>query len=191
MLSSRFTEALTYATELHAKQVRKSSGVPYISHLLGVTSIALEYGANEDEAIAALLHDAIEDRGGAATREEIRRRFGDTVTAIVDGCTDAEIIPKPPWRQRKEAYIATIPQASPSIILVSAADKLHNARSILKDYRALCETVWERFKGGKDGTLWYYRAVVEAFIAKGTTPLIEELERTVAELEQLVKDDNG
>ncbi|MGL4620547.1 HD domain-containing protein [Chroococcidiopsis sp.] len=189
MLSSRFTEALTYATELHANQVRKSSGVPYISHLLGVTSIALEYGANEDEAIAALLHDAIEDQGGAATRAEIRRRFGDTVTAIVDGCTDAEIIPKPPWRQRKEAYIATIPQASPSIILVSAADKLHNARSILKDYRALGETVWERFKGGKDGTLWYYRAVIEAFIAKGTTPLSEELERVVAELEQLVKDE--
>ena len=191
MLSSRFTEALTYATELHANQVRKSSGVPYISHLLGVTSIALEYEANEDEAIAALLHDAIEDQGGAATREEIRRRFGDTVTAIVDGCTDAEIIPKPPWRQRKEAYIATIPQASPSVILVSAADKLHNARAIIKDYRTLGETVWERFKGGKDGTLWYYRAVVEAFIAKGKTALIEELERVVAELEQLVKDDNG
>ncbi|URD53331.1 HD domain-containing protein [Chroococcidiopsis sp. CCNUC1] len=190
MLSSRFIEALTYATELHAKQVRKSSGVPYISHLLGVTSIALEYGANEDEAIAALLHDAIEDQGGAATREEIRRRFGDTVTAIVDGCTDAETIPKPPWRQRKEAYIATIPQASPSIILVSAADKLHNARSILKDYRTLGETVWERFKGGKDGTLWYYRAVIEAFIAREKTPLIKELERVVAELEQLVKDDN-
>jgi (p)ppGpp synthase/HD superfamily hydrolase len=190
MLSSRFIEALTYATELHAKQVRKSSGVPYISHLLGVTSIALEYGANEDEAIAALLHDAIEDQGGAATREEIRRRFGDTVTAIVDGCTDAETIPKPPWRQRKEAYIATIPQASPSIILVSAADKLYNARSILKDYRTLGETVWERFKGGKDGTLWYYRAVVEAFIAREKTPLIKELERVVAELEQLVKDDN-
>ncbi|MBD2306270.1 bifunctional (p)ppGpp synthetase/guanosine-3',5'-bis(diphosphate) 3'-pyrophosphohydrolase [Chroococcidiopsis sp. FACHB-1243] len=191
MLSHRFTEALTYAIELHANQVRKSSGVPYISHLLGVTSIALEYGANEDEAIAALLHDAIEDQGGAATREEIRRRFGDAVTDIVNGCTDAETIPKPPWRQRKEAYITTIPQASPSIILVSAADKLHNARSILKDYRALGKTVWERFKGGKDGTLWYYCAVVEAFIAKGTTPLIEELERTVAELEQLVKDDNG
>jgi (p)ppGpp synthase/HD superfamily hydrolase len=189
MLSNRFTEALTYATKLHADQVRKSSGVPYISHLLGVTSIALEYGANEDEAIAALLHDAVEDQGGAAIREEIRRRFGDTVTAIVDGCTDAEIIPKPPWRQRKEAYIATIPQASPSVILVSAADKLHNARSILKDYRTLDETVWERFKGGKDGTLWYYRAVVEAFISRGTTPLIAELERVVLELEQLVKDE--
>lgn len=185
MLSNRFTEALTYATELHANQVRKGSGVPYIAHLLGVTSIALEYGANEDEAIAALLHDAVEDQGGAATREEIRRRFGNTVTAIVDGCTDAEIIPKPPWRQRKEAYIAHIPTASPSVLLVSAADKLHNARSILKDYRILGEAVWERFKGGKEGSLWYYRALVEAFRQTGSTPLIAELKRVVLELEHL------
>ncbi len=185
MLSQRFTAALTYATQLHANQVRKGSGVPYITHLLGVASIALEYGANEDEAIAALLHDAIEDQGGAATREEIRRSFGDTVTAIVDGCTDAETIPKPPWRQRKEAYIAHIPVASPSVLLVSAADKLHNARSILKDYRILGEVVWKHFKGGKEGTLWYYRALVEAFRQTESTPLIEELERVVLELEHL------
>jgi GTP pyrophosphokinase len=153
--------------------------------LVGVASIALEYGANEDEAIAALLHDAIEDQGGAATREEIRRSFGDTVTAIVDGCTDAETIPKPPWRQRKEAYIAHIPVASPSVLLVSAADKLHNARSILKDYRILGEVVWKHFKGGKEGTLWYYRALVEAFRQTESTPLIEELERVVLELEHL------
>ncbi|MBD0302178.1 MAG: bifunctional (p)ppGpp synthetase/guanosine-3',5'-bis(diphosphate) 3'-pyrophosphohydrolase [Tolypothrix sp. T3-bin4] len=185
MLSERFTAALTYATQLHANQVRKGSGVPYITHLLGVASIALEYGANEDEAIAALLHDAIEDQGGAATREEIRRSFGDTVTAIVDGCTDAETIPKPPWRQRKEAYIAHIPVASPSVLLVSAADKLHNARSVLKDYRILGEVVWKHFKGGKQGTLWYYRALVEAFRQTESTPLIEELERVVLELEHL------
>jgi GTP pyrophosphokinase len=185
MLSQRFTAALTYATQLHANQVRKGSGVPYITHLLGVASIALEYGANEDEAIATLLHDAIEDQGGAATREEIRRSFGDTVTAIVDGCTDAETIPKPPWRQRKEAYIAHIPVASPSVLLVSAADKLHNARSILKDYRILGEVVWKHFKGGKEGTLWYYRALVEAFRQTESTPLIEELERVVLELEHL------
>lgn len=186
MLSNRFTEALTYATKLHANQTRKGSGVPYIAHLLGVASIALEYGANEDEAIAALLHDAIEDQGGAATREEIRRRFGVMVTAIVDGCTDAETVPLPPWRQRKEAYIAHIPTASPSELLVSSADKLYNARSILNDYRLLGEVVWERFKGGKEGTLWYYRSLVEAFRKTGSTPLIEELERVVLELEQLV-----
>jgi GTP pyrophosphokinase len=191
MLSSRFTEALTYATKLHSNQVRKGSGVPYIAHLLGVTSIALEYGANEDEAIAALLHDAIEDQGGEATRAKIRRRFGDTVTEIVDGCTDAETIPKPPWRERKEAYIAHIFNASSSELLVSCADKLHNARSILNDYRVLGEAVWERFKGGKEGTLWYYRSLVEAFRQTGSTPLLEELERVVLELEQLVSRDDG
>ncbi len=187
MLSERFTAALTYATQLHASQVRKGSGVPYITHLLGVASIALEYGANEDEAIAALLHDAIEDQGGAATREEIRRRFGDNVTAIVDGCTDSDTTPKPPWRQRKEAYIAHLATASHSVLLVSAADKLYNTRSILKDYRIVGESVWERFQGGgKEGTLWYYRSLVIAFYQTGTTPLIEELERVVSELEMLV-----
>ena len=132
-LSDRFTEALTFAAELHADQVRKGSGTPYLAHLLGVASIVLEYGADEDEAIAALLHDAIEDRGGAQTREEIRRRFGDWVTEIVDGCTDSDRQPKSPWRQRKEAYIARLPQASKSVRLVSAADKLYNTRSLLKD----------------------------------------------------------
>jgi GTP pyrophosphokinase len=186
-LSERFTDALTYATQLHANQTRKGGGVPYISHLLGVASIALEYGANEDEAIAALLHDAIEDQGGAPTREEIRRRFGDTVTEIVDGCTDADTTPKPPWRQRKEAYIAHIPQACASVRLVSAADKLHNVRSILKDYRLIQEAVWERFQGGKNGTLWYYRTLLDTFRAIESTPLIDELERVVTELEELVR----
>lgn len=189
-MSERFTEALTYATHLHANQTRKGSGVPYIAHLLGVASIVLENGGNEDEAIAALLHDAIEDQGGAATREEIRRRFGNTVTEIVNGCTDAETIPKPPWRQRKEEYIAHIPTASPSVLLVSCADKLYNARSILNDYRVLGESVWERFKGGKEGSLWYYRAVVDAFCKTGSTPLIAELERVVSELEKLVSQQN-
>jgi len=186
MLSKRFTDALTFATQLHANQTRKGGKVPYIAHLLGVASIALEHGANEDEAIAALLHDAIEDQGGAATREEIRRRFGDIVTEIVDGCTDSDTTPKPPWRQRKEAYIAHIPKASASVLLVSASDKLYNARSILNDYRLIGENVWERFHGGKDGTLWYYRAVLEAFRSTGSTPLFDELERVVSELESLV-----
>lgn len=185
MLSEHFTAALTYATELHANQVRKGSGVPYIAHLLGVASIALEYGANEDEAIASLLHDAIEDQGGAATREEIRRRFGDNVTAIVDGCTDSDTTPKPPWRSRKEAYIAHISTASESVLLVSAADKLYNARSILKDYRLLGDLLWERFQGGKDGTLWYYRSLVDTFKKTGSTAIVAELERVVTEVEIL------
>ncbi|MEP0785300.1 HD domain-containing protein [Trichocoleus sp. DQ-A1] len=186
ILSQRFTDALTFATVLHANQIRKGSGVPYISHLLGVTSIALEHGANEDEAIAALLHDAIEDQGGAATREEIRRRFGDTVTEIVNGCTDAETTPKPPWQERKEAYIAHIPTASTSVRLVSAADKLHNARSILTDYHIVGEAIWERFQAGKQGTLWYYRSLVGAFRKAGSSPLIDELERVVSEIEHQV-----
>jgi GTP pyrophosphokinase len=185
MLSARFTDGLIFATQLHGNQTRKGSGVPYIAHLLGVASIALEHGANEDEAIAALLHDAIEDQGGAPIREEIRRRFGDTVTAIVDGCTDTDITPKPPWRQRKEAYIAHISKTSTSVLLVSASDKLHNARSILNDYRVLGDAVWERFRGGKEGTLWYYRSLVKAFLTAGATPLVNELERTVDELERL------
>jgi (p)ppGpp synthase/HD superfamily hydrolase len=185
LLSTRFEEALVFATRLHREQMRKGTTIPYISHLLGVTSIVLEHGGNEDEAIAALLHDAIEDQGGASTREEIRRRFGDTVVAIVDGCTDAEVIPKPPWRMRKEAYIAHIAHASPSVRLVSAADKLHNARAILTDYRILGNALWRRFHGGKEGTLWYYRALVNAFRATGTTSLIEELDRVVSEIERL------
>jgi (p)ppGpp synthase/HD superfamily hydrolase len=185
-LSQRFTNALVYATELHATQVRKGSGVPYISHLLGVASIALEYGANEDEAIAALLHDAIEDQGGETTKAEIHRQFGEVVTAIVEGCTDTQTTPKPPWRQRKEAYIAHIPTASSSVRLVSCADKLYNARTILKDYRLMGEELWGRFKGGKAGTLWYYRALVNAFRQTGTSAMVEELDRVVSELEKLV-----
>ena len=185
ILSSRFAEALTYATELHAHQIRKGSGVPYIAHLLGVASLALEYGATEDEAIAALLHDAIEDQGGQATRAEIYRRFGQTVTAIVDGCTDSDVTPKPPWRERKEAYIAHIPKASASVRLVSAADKLYNARSMLRDYYRVGEALWSRFKGGKSGSLWYYRTLVETFRQVEATPIVEELDRVVQALEQL------
>jgi len=189
ILSQRFEDALVYAARLHAKQIRKGTTIPYVSHLLSVASIVLEHGGNEVEAIAALLHDAIEDQGGAETREEIRRRFGDAVVSIVDGCTDAEVIPKPPWKERKEQYIARLSHASPSILLVSAADKLHNARAILGDYRALGENLWDRFNGGKEGTLWYYKSLVDAFkqAAAGTAlgPLIEELERVVGEIEKL------
>lgn len=182
----RFSEALVLAARLHGGQVRKGTSIPYISHLLAVTAIALEYGATEDEAIAALLHDAIEDAGGAVAREEIRRRFGDGVVEIVDGCTDAEVVPKPPWRERKEAYIAHVAHASHSVRLVSMADKLHNAQSTLRDYRTIGEELWYRFRGGRDGTLWYYRALVSAFRQAGASPLLEELDRVVTELEREV-----
>jgi (p)ppGpp synthase/HD superfamily hydrolase len=185
-LSSRFEEALTLAARLHADQVRKGTTIPYISHLLAVASMVLEQGASEDEAIAALLHDAAEDQGGRATLEDIRNRFGDAVAEIVEGCTDSWVIPKPPWRTRKEAYLAHLREASASVRLVSAADKLHNARTILSDYRALGESLWSRFTGGREGTLWYYRALVEVLRAAGTTSLVEELDRVVSELEHLV-----
>ena len=184
-LSSQFTEALTFAAELHAQQKRKTSGVPYIAHLLGVASLVLEYGGNEDEAIAALLHDAIEDQGGAKTRGKIRCRFGENVTAIVDGCTES-VHPLTPWRARKEAYISNITTASGSVRLVAAADKIYNLRSLTKDYRVLGEQIWQSFHGGKEGTLWYYQALVEAFSQAEITPIVEELIRVTRELEELI-----
>jgi (p)ppGpp synthase/HD superfamily hydrolase len=184
-LSERFQEALAYAARLHAGQLRKGTKIPYVAHLLSVASIALRHGAGEDEAIAALLHDAVEDQGGAATREEIRRRFGENVARIVDGCTDSDVTPKPPWRPRKEAYIARVRGASASVRLVSAADKLDNARALLADYRLVGDTLWKRFTGGKAGTLWYYRSLVQAFRENGSSPLIDELDRVVSELERL------
>jgi (p)ppGpp synthase/HD superfamily hydrolase len=185
-LTARFEEALVYAARLHAGQVRKGTNIPYIAHLLAVAGIALEHGATEDEAIAALLHDAAEDQGGQATLEEIRKRFGDAVAEIVAGCTDSWKIPRPRWRKRKEAYLAHLPEASESVRLVSAADKLHNARSILADYRELGESLWGRFRGGRQGTLWYYRSLVETLRGVGPPRLVEELDRVVSELECLV-----
>jgi (p)ppGpp synthase/HD superfamily hydrolase len=185
-LSTRFDDALIFATRLHAKQIRKGSGIPYISHLLAVAALVLEYGGNEDEAIAGLLHDAIEDQGGEATRQVIQQKFGQVVVDIVNGCTDADTIPKPSWRPRKEAYIAHLHYASPSVLLVSAADKLHNTRSILGDYRVVGEELWQRFKAGKEGTLWYYRALLTVYQTHEMTPLIMELERVVTEMEAVV-----
>ncbi|MGE0608958.1 MAG: HD domain-containing protein [Pirellulales bacterium] len=185
-LTSRFTAALVYAAELHAAQTRKVSGVPYVAHLLGVCGIVLEQGGDEDEAIGALLHDAIEDQGhGGRTREEILTRFGPRVLEVVEGCTDTDLTPKPPWRARKEAYIAHLPAASASTRLVSAADKLYNARAILSDLRQVGAAVWDRFNGGRDGTLWYYRALADAYRAAGTNPIVEELDRVVRELTRL------
>ena len=184
-LTTRFEEALVLAVRLHAGQTRKGTDTPYISHLLGVTGIVLEHGASEDEAIAALLHDAAEDQGGRATLEKIRDRFGETVAEIVAGCTDSWTIPRPPWRMRKKAYIAHLRGASTSVRLVSAADKLHNARTILADYRALGESLWSRFNGGRKGTLWYYRALADVLRDTGPPPIVEELDRVVSELERL------
>jgi GTP pyrophosphokinase len=185
-LTERFNDALLYAARLHADQFRKGNDqIPYIAHLIGVTAIALEFGADENQAIAALLHDAVEDQGGNEQLELIRQRFGETVAQIVSDCSDSFETPKPPWRARKEAYIRHLSHVSPASRLVSCADKVHNARSIAMDYRQIGEAVWDRFKGGRDGTLWYYRTITRAFQACDTRPIVAELERAVTELELL------
>jgi (p)ppGpp synthase/HD superfamily hydrolase len=181
----KFEDALIYATQLHREQTRKGSEVPYITHLLAVAAIVGENDGTENEVVAALLHDAPEDRGGKDRLEDIRVRYGDEVAEIVDGCTDTYEDPKPEWRPRKEAYVAHVAEAPPSVRLVSAADKLHNARSILADLRAVGNELWDRFTGGREGTLWYYRALVEAYAGVGSNPIVEELDRVVREIEAL------
>ncbi len=185
LVTDRFRQALDYASELHAWQSRKGTQIPYVSHLLAVCALVLEDGGDEDEAIAALLHDAVEDQGGKPVLEEIRRRFGGRVAGIVAECTDTDEVPKPPWRKRKEDYLARLPEASPEALRVSCADKLHNARSLALDYRRVGERLWERFNAGRDETLWYYRSLVGIYQERGAG-LADDLARAVAELEALV-----
>ena len=184
-LSRHFEKALTYATRIHGGQLRKKTKIPYIAHIIGVAAIAMEYGANETEAIAALLHDAVEDCGGAKRLRDIERKFGKKVAQIVDGCTDTDRTPKPPWLERKKAYVAHVRHAPMPTKLVSASDKLHNIRAILMDYRKEGESLWSRFNAGKHGALWYYRALVKAFTGKRIKPLVQELNRTLTQLELL------
>lgn len=178
-------KALGYASKLHGHQIRKRTERPYIGHLLSVTATVIEYGGDEEMAIAALLHDAVEDQGGAPRLREIHEKFGDRVAHIVDGCTDTDQQPKPPWLERKRAYLARVAKETADVRLVSAADKLSNVRETLHDFRVRGEEVFERFAGKKDGTLWYYRALVETFRLGGSNPLVEELDRVVSELESL------
>jgi GTP pyrophosphokinase len=181
----RLEEALVYAAQVHRDQFRKAAEVPYIIHLLGVAAIVGDYGGSEDQVIAALLHDAPEDQGGRERLEDIRRRFGENVARIVEGCTDTFETPKPAWRQRKERYIAHLRHAPAEVRLVSAADKLHNTRTIIEAVRQDGDAVFERFNGKKVGTLWYYPAIVEALEANGPHSLVAELRRAVNELLQL------
>ncbi len=150
-----------------------------------MASLVLKHGGSEDEAIAALLHDAVEDQGGRPTLQEIRRRFGKRVAAIVEGCSDAFETPKPPWAERKRKHLAKIRRAPASARLVTAADKLDNARAILADYRVMGERLWSRFNGRNQGTLGYYRRMVQALRAASPSPLVEELDRVVTEIEQV------
>ena len=188
-LSEKFEEALIYATRAHSDQMRKKTGIPFVAHILGVTAIALEYGANEKEAKGALLHDTVEDCGGAERLRDIGEKFGDDVARIVDGCTDTYEAPKPPWLERKRAYIDHLKNSDRSTRLVSASDKLHNTRAILAELRRTGVEVFERFSGKKDGTVWYYRTLVTAFRQHGDhSDLIDELDRVVSEIEQFVRE---
>lgn len=191
VLSERFDEALVFARQLHQTQTRKGSNIPYMSHLIRVAGLALEFGATEDEAIAALLHDAIEDQGGDTARQEIIKRFGQNVADIVDGCTDADVQPKPPWHQRKQAYIDHISEAPESVLLVSGCDKLDNLRALLKDYRQLGDELWERFSASKEDSMWYYGELVKAFQnapakTERLQPLFDEVGRVYKKLNKMV-----
>ena len=185
-LGPRFQRAFRYAAKKHEGQARKSTAVPYLSHLMAVTSLVLEAGGDEDMAIAALLHDVVEDCGGMPRLREIRRLFGPRVANIVEGCTDSFVDPKPEWLVRKTAYIEAAKHADDETRLVSASDKLHNARTILADFRNHGDAIWVRFNGKKEGTLWYYRALSDEY-AKKPNRITRELEVAVQELERLIK----
>jgi len=187
----QFERALSFATRLHAKQLRKETDIPYISHLIAVAGLVLENGGDRDQAIAALLHDAIEDcpknypGGVAALRASIKAEFGDRVLSIVESCTDADTTEKPDWRPRKERYIAHLEHVAAEVLLVSCADKLHNARAIVADLRVMGSALFERFNRKRDGTLWYYESLAEVFEKKGPAHLAAELRRTVDTMKAL------
>ena len=189
ILSARFEEALTYAARLHRKQMRKGTDIPYVSHLLAVASIVLEYGGDEDEAIAALLHDGPEDQGGSRVLDEIRESFGPRVASIVEACSDSMTESpddKEGWRERKERYIRHLRETTDqSVYLVSVADKLHNGRAIASDVRSFGPSVWGRFKGGREGTIWNYRALLGAYEARAHD---DRVKRAVDELRLVVHD---
>jgi (p)ppGpp synthase/HD superfamily hydrolase len=184
-LGERFERALRFAAETHRPQRRKGSGIPYVGHLLGVCSLVIEDGGDEDEAIAALLHDAPEDQGGAAMLETIRAEFGVKVAEIVEACSDTLEEKKPKWRARKEAYLEHLDGQPAYVLRVSLADKLFNVRSIIRDLRAVGDEVWERFKAGRDGQLWYYRGLADRFGVLLPGQMATELSEAVADLERL------
>lgn len=181
VLGPRFESAVEYMLHVHGGQVRKGTTIPFVSHLLSVAALVLEDGGDEDEAIAALVHDAVEDGGGGERLNDIRHRYGPHVAHIVSECSDTDVTPKPPWRARKEAYIAHLATASDAAIRVSLADKVHNARAIVRDYREIGDELWTRFHPDSD-QLWYYGAVLQAFEARTTGPLLRDLQSLVLEL---------
>ena len=188
-LSTRFDEALRLTASLHRGQYRKDTKIPYLAHLLGVASLALQYGATEDEAIAALLHDAVEDQGGESTADLIAKKFGQNVADIVIACSDPpDVEPTPPWRERKVAYLKRLRDASPSVRFVSACDKLDKLRAILTDYKKDGERVWTRLSGERDETFWYFRSLIRELgrepssspaVVLALREMLNELERVV------------
>jgi (p)ppGpp synthase/HD superfamily hydrolase len=178
--------AFRYAADKHAGQTRKQTAVPYLSHLMAVASLVLEAGGDEDMAIAALLHDVVEDCGGMPRLREIRKKFGSRVAKIVEGCTDSFGEPKAEWVERKKDYLREVKHADAETRLVSASDKLHNVRTILSDYRQDGEAIWARFSGKKEGTLWYYRALSDEYQRRNQNRITRDLALAVAELEQAV-----
>jgi (p)ppGpp synthase/HD superfamily hydrolase len=170
---ARLADAFALAVELHADQVRKGSTIPYITHLMAVAVIVGEHGGNEDQLIAALLHDAVEDQGGRPMLQKIRDRFGAHVADLVEACTDAFERPKPPWKQRKLDFLARIPAAPPDARVIIAADKIHNVRSMSSDYKTVGERLWDRFTASPEDTLWYYSAVLEALAKDWSHPILD------------------
>lgn len=192
LLSPRFALALQFANQIHAAQVRKGIGAPYISHLMAVSAQVLEYGGDEDQAIAALLHDAAEDCGGRPMLETVRVMFGNGVASIVECCTDTFEDPKPAWRPRKEAYIERMKREPASARLVVTADKLHNLSNTLRDIRTQGVDRWreamaETPNSAADKQLWYYKGCRDALATGWTHPLLKEFSRAVAEFEQLLE----
>lgn len=189
LLTNRFQSALEFAFRLHAAQVRKNKGVPYFAHLMSVTALVLEAGGDEDEAIAALLHDAAEDQGGKETLADIKERFGSRVARLVQSCTDAYQIPKPPWKERKRAFLKRLESASPSVLRIVTADKLHNLRTIYRDLKTAPDnqTFWDIFTGGKEGTLWYYRSLEAIFQSRETNFYREEYSDVLRKVEALAR----
>ncbi|NJK28761.1 MAG: HD domain-containing protein [Acaryochloris sp. RU_4_1] len=183
LLSDRFAQALTYAHQLHQTQARKGSEIPYISHLLAVAALVLEDGGDEDQAIAALLHDAVEDQGGVTTLEAIRRYFGDHVAELVWACSDAATFPKPPWRERKQAYLKHLKQASPEVLRIAIADKLHNSRSLLFDLQRVGSQVWSRFNAPPADILWFHKRFLEISQDQQPGPLVTELSQVLDQIE--------
>jgi (p)ppGpp synthase/HD superfamily hydrolase len=188
-MTNRFADAMVYAERLHHTQVRKGGNIPYIGHLISVAGLVINDGGTEDQAIAALLHDAVEDQGGPPTLEEIRVKFGEDVARIVRECSDTDKKPKPPWLERKQSYLDHLAEVGMDTLLVSVADKLDNARSMLRDYHEHGPKLWERFnRKNPQDHLWYYGGLLEAYRKRGLTSwMVNELDRVVTELKRQVE----